>query len=216
MTRAISATGPRSVGTFTYSGDPSSSDLDAVRFLTGDTNEAAYFLSDEEINFTLAEFTPDGGTANVPEAAGAAAEAIAAKLSREITYSADGVSVSADTLAAKFYTVAEKIRTLGLRSDVVAGPDYPGSGSPGDVMFAEAYDDSLRPLVFSVGMHDNYRGGQQDFGGLWSPTARSYDIRGWGGVASYASQAAQQARNVLKAAIAQRSNLPQFPPEPAS
>ena len=146
---------------FTYSGDPANSDADTVRFLIGDTDPTAFFLNDTEIAFLLSTVHSIGLSNPVLQAAAAGAEAIASKLSREITYSADGVSVSADTLAQKFYTVAEKIRTLGLRADVAAAP------SVGGILSAESYDPSIRPLVFSVGMHDNYLAGQQDFGGVW-------------------------------------------------
>lgn len=180
---------PGGQGTYSYSGDPANSDLDAVRFLIGDTNPGAYILSDEEINWLLAlsEANDPNGKANVTQAAGAAAEAIAAELSREVSYSADGVSISADTLAAKFYTVAEKIRTLGLRSDVVAAPDV------GGIIYGETYDDSLRPLVFSVGMHDNYLAGQQDFGGAYLPTAKDYQSRVYLGIANYTATLVNQA-----------------------
>lgn len=43
------------VGNFTYSGDPSDSELDAVRFLIRDTDEATAQLSDEEIQWMLVE-----------------------------------------------------------------------------------------------------------------------------------------------------------------
>ena len=38
---------------FTYSGDPSKSALDAARFLIGDTNENAPIMQDEEIQYIL-------------------------------------------------------------------------------------------------------------------------------------------------------------------
>lgn len=163
MTTPVPAPGGRATGTFTYSGDPTTSDADAVRFLIGDTNAGAYFLNDAEIQFLLTRSaTMDssaGGQPSVMVAAGAAAEAIAAQLSREVSYSADGVSVSADTLANKFYELAEKIRTLQNRSDIVAGPDSAG------LLVSEGYDSSIRPLVWAVGLHDNYLAGRQDFGG---------------------------------------------------
>ena len=190
------AQAPRSGGPFSYSGDPSTSDLDAVRFLVGDTNPGAYFLNDAEIEFLLVtsgSMDSAGGTPNVIMAAGAAAEAIAAALSREVTYSADGVSISADTLASKFYTVGEKLRTLGTRSDVVAGPDT------GGILVGEVYDDSIRPLVFSVGMHDNYAAGQQDFGGAYLPPARNYSSRVYGGIAAYSASLVRTALNVKTA-----------------
>lgn len=162
LTPSAAASG-RSTGSFSYSGDPSTSDADAVRFLIGDTDPDSYLLNDAEIVYLLAVAEASGNTNPILQAAGAAAEAIAAALSREISYSADGVSVSGDTLASKFYTVGEKIRTIGLRGDVVAGPDV------GGILVAESYDSTIRPLTFAVGMHDNYLAGQQDFGGQWSP-----------------------------------------------
>ena len=152
----------RSAGSFTYSGDPSSSDQDTVRFLVGDTDPAGFLLNDDEIQFLIDTAKTIGLSNPLLQAAAAGAEAIASKLSREISYSADGVSVSGDTLAAKFYTVAEKIRTLGLRSDVAAAPLV------GGILVGEYYDPSIRPLTFAVGMHDNYLAGQQDFGGSWT------------------------------------------------
>lgn len=148
---------------FTYSGDPNASERDAVRFLVGDIDPNAFFLNDAEIQYLLdfaaRQDSADPGKADIPAAAGAAAEAIAAKLAREISYSADGVSVSADSLAAKFYDMAAKIRTLSRRTDITAAPDV------GGILVGETYDVSIRPLVWAVGIHDNAWAGQQDYGG---------------------------------------------------
>lgn len=38
---------------FTYSGDPSKSDLDAARFLIGDTDETSPIMQDEEIQYII-------------------------------------------------------------------------------------------------------------------------------------------------------------------
>lgn len=38
---------------FTYSGDPSASDLDAARFLIGDTDKAMPIMQDEEIQYII-------------------------------------------------------------------------------------------------------------------------------------------------------------------
>lgn len=40
---------------FSYHGDPSDSDVDAVRFLLGDTDPDEYELEDEEISWTLTQ-----------------------------------------------------------------------------------------------------------------------------------------------------------------
>jgi hypothetical protein len=175
----LAVRGPRSRGTFSYSGDPRTTALDAVRFLTGDTHPEAFFLNDAEIAYLIDMATQNvtDESATIPAAAGAAAEAIAAELSREVSYSADGVSVSADSLASKFYQVAEKIRTLSRRTDVTAAPDV------GGILVSEVYDWSIRPLVWAVGMHDNYRAGQQDFGGAFMPPGAGIDWSSSGGYA---------------------------------
>lgn len=63
--------------TWTYSGDPSDSDVDAVRFLVGDTDTTDQLLTNEEIQYLVDE----QGSAHT--AAAAAANAIAAKFSRK-------------------------------------------------------------------------------------------------------------------------------------
>lgn len=63
--------------TWSYSGDPSDSDLDAVRFLVQDIDTSNQLVQNEEITYML---TARG---SVPSAAIAIASAIAAQLSRE-------------------------------------------------------------------------------------------------------------------------------------
>jgi hypothetical protein len=41
---------------WTYSGNPASSDLDRLRFLCGDTNESEPIMQDEEIQFLITEY----------------------------------------------------------------------------------------------------------------------------------------------------------------
>lgn len=50
---------------FKYSGDPSKSDLDAARFLIGDTNEAAPIMQDEEIKYIMDTYGAGKLTNNV-------------------------------------------------------------------------------------------------------------------------------------------------------
>ena len=63
--------------TWTYTGDPSSSERDAVRFLVADTDSTDPLISDEEITYLLSLYTEP------PHASVGAARAIAAKFSRE-------------------------------------------------------------------------------------------------------------------------------------
>ena len=58
---------------WSYSGDPASSDKDAVRFLIGDTDVDESFVTDEEINWAIAN------NSNVYAAAAEVAENLAAK-----------------------------------------------------------------------------------------------------------------------------------------
>ncbi len=41
---------------FTYSGDPSSSEVERLRFLLMDTNEDSYLFSDEELEYLVSEY----------------------------------------------------------------------------------------------------------------------------------------------------------------
>jgi len=45
--------------TWTYSGNPAASNLDAVRFLCGDTDTTNQLISNEEITFLLSEWNSD-------------------------------------------------------------------------------------------------------------------------------------------------------------
>lgn len=46
---------------FTYSGDPSTSTLDAIRFALGDTVEELALLQDEEINYLITQYPNKSG-----------------------------------------------------------------------------------------------------------------------------------------------------------
>lgn len=139
---------------FSYTGDPSSRNLDAIRFYIGDTDESDYFLYDGEIEFLLATWLDK--TNSLLYVASLAADAIAAKLAREVSYSADGVSVSTDQLQTKFQTLAEQLRE-----------QYKKEVSIGAAVFFTSdfwemnYDPAIKPLSFGIGMHDNPEGGPQ-------------------------------------------------------
>lgn len=77
--------------TFSYSGDPSSSDKDAVRFLVNDTSVANDTnISDEEINWLIAQW------GDVYEAGRAAAEHLAATYAQlsDISKTVGDISIS--------------------------------------------------------------------------------------------------------------------------
>jgi hypothetical protein len=141
---------------WSYSRDPSDSDLDAVRFYVQDTDPNDQLISDEEIEFLIAQWTPVYGS-NLMVAA-MAAEAIAAKFAREVSYSADGVSVGVNELQTKYDALASSLRDQYKQFDIGGGPEV------GGVMWSDQPDPLIKPTIWAIGMNDNIRAGQQDFG----------------------------------------------------
>jgi hypothetical protein len=130
------------VTTWTYSGDPASSSLDEVRFLTGDTlSTASQTNSDEEIAFLLAQ------QGSVRQAAIAACEALIAKCTALVTQSVGAVSVAYSDRVKQY---RELVGTL--RRGLTPTP-YAGGISVSDKETVESDTDRDAPL-FSVGMHD--------------------------------------------------------------
>jgi len=103
---------------WTYSGDPSSSLKDAVRFLLGDTDSTdALTLSDEEIAFLLVEWAN-----NTYFAAAAGAEQLAGQFAKEIDYSSDDVQFGGNELQQKYILLATQLRAMGRRRGRAAVP----------------------------------------------------------------------------------------------
>lgn len=142
--------------TFTYT-DPSSSLMEAVRFYSQDVLPDDAFLTDEEISFVIAEWS--NITDNAIYLAAACCDTISAKFARELSYSADGVSVGANELQEKYSRLAESLREQYKSIDVGDGPDV------GGIINGETFDPDIKSLSWSKGMHDNIEAGKQDFGG---------------------------------------------------
>lgn len=96
--------------TWTYSGDPSDSDKDAVRFLVGDTDTTDQLISDEEIAYLLVVHNGPG------MAAVGAARAIAAHFSRLVNQSRSvgdlSLAESLDQKATAFHHLADHLNSL--------------------------------------------------------------------------------------------------------
>ena len=105
--------------TWSYSGDPASSDRDRVRFLIFDTDTNEQLLNNEEIDWLLTE------QSNVYMAAANGAEAIAAKFARDINRSVIGISASPGGRAQFYLDLAEKLRaqtaTSNKHGEIFAG-----------------------------------------------------------------------------------------------
>ena len=141
---------------WTYSGDPTTSQLDEVRFYTQDVVEARQFLQDQEINYLLDTWYDTTGSVIFVSAV--ACTVIAAKFASEVSVSADGVSVSSSELQQKYTTLAETLRNQAkqqLDDGVASGLNE---------LWTLAVDDGLDPLMFGIGFNDNYEAGRQDYG----------------------------------------------------
>lgn len=122
---------------FTYSGDPSASDKDAVRYLVGDTDEDDPLQSDEEIQYLL---EIEGG---VYRAAIGSCKAIAALLSRRPDYKAGRITVSNRQRAQDFLDLAEKLRMRFVNSSAIP---FAGGVSVLDKESRTANTDLVRPF----------------------------------------------------------------------
>jgi len=142
--------------TWNYSGDPTTSSKDEIRFLIGDTDTDDQLLSDEEINYLYAQWYPIYRT--VFYVASIACETIAASYAREASHSADGVSVSLEAIQDKYTKQAETLREQHASLLVGGAPDVGGIGAH------EQPDPDLAPLIFGTGMHDDIAAGRQDYG----------------------------------------------------
>ena len=141
--------------TFSYTGDPTTSTRDEVRFLAQDTSSTDCSISDEEIDYLL------GQTAgNTYMAAAMASDIIATNYSAA---SASGAvkSKSVGSLSISYADKATEYRTVAktLRRQMAVGfggaiKPYSGGISKADKGRLEADADFDQPW-FSRGMHDN-------------------------------------------------------------
>jgi hypothetical protein len=142
--------------TWTYSGNPTTSTTDEIRFLIGDTDSSDPLLQDEEIAYLYNTWYTIYGT--VFYVASIACETIAASYAREASHSADGVSLQLGEIQAKFTKQAETLREQHASLLIGGIPDV------GGVTAGEQPDPMIAPLIFGTGMSDNISAGRQDYG----------------------------------------------------
>lgn len=142
--------------TWSYTGIPSSSSKDEVRFWTQDVNPQRPLLSDEEIGYLIDNWLEQTGS--IVYVSAIACEVIAAKFAPETSVSADGVSVSTGELQQKYITLAQRLRdTAALEGTDEISFDM-------DDVWGTAIDEALEPLVFGIGFMDNWEVGRADYG----------------------------------------------------
>lgn len=106
--------------TWSYSGNPASSSLNAVRFLVGDTDSADPIVTDEEINFAI------GINSDVYAASVIVIKAIIAKYSRDVDSQIESVRVSSSQRVSHFTNLLNSYESVvqdseGLGTPVVSG-----------------------------------------------------------------------------------------------
>ncbi|HLT92462.1 MAG TPA: hypothetical protein VKZ85_16125 [Woeseiaceae bacterium] len=133
--------------TWSYSGDPGLSAKDEVRFLVGDTDPGEQLVTDEEIEYALAE----EGSARA--AAVVVCESIHASLAKEVDKAAGAVRVSLSQKAEHYADLCERLRRrLAIASGAGA---YAGGISRADKQAQRSNPDRVQP-AFRRGMHDNH------------------------------------------------------------
>lgn len=135
---------------WTYSGDPSSSDRDNVRFLVQDTISTDELLQDEEIDHVLT-LTPG----DPRRAAAECALVISRKFARLADTAAPELKVSFSKRAETYRALADDLtRDVGLGDEgpPIAAPSVLGITCSEKEVLAE--DDDLVQPAFGRGMHD--------------------------------------------------------------
>lgn len=143
---------------WSYSGDPTASPIDAVRFWCQDTDTDRQLLADEEIQYLINRATPiwDDPIAT----AALACDVICLKFAPEaISTSADGVTISGAELVTAYKTVGALLRQT--YAEVAGAGAQPIAFG---IAAFEAPDFSVSPPSFGVAMSDNFRAGWQNFG----------------------------------------------------
>ncbi len=133
--------------TWSYSGDPSASPQDEVRFLLGDTNSSNELISDEEIAYLLTKY------GSALSAAQQGARAISAKVSSQVDESTGEMSKSKGALAERYRLLAEELKSQIADGDIDM---FAGGISIADIESRQ--EDTDRPSdQFEVGMNDDKR-----------------------------------------------------------
>jgi len=122
---------------WSYSGDPSASDLDMVRWLMGDTDENHQEVSNEEIDAAL------GMAASTTGAAVLVLDALIARYSFQVDYSWGGEFQE---------SASQRVEQLRKRRAELAAGGLDGL-RPYTADF-EAEDDEIHASRFDIGMHD--------------------------------------------------------------
>lgn len=136
--------------TWTYTGDPENSILDRLRLLMGDTDTNDQQLTDEVLNYYLAQ--------NNNEAVRAAIDAVnslIAKYSRQVTASIENVSVSSGGIVTQYRKLLIDLKGIQANKGIRSGlkPVISGISKAESQSLREKTD--LRQPEFTIGQFDD-------------------------------------------------------------
>lgn len=144
---------------FNYSGDPSTSRRDEVRFLIQDTDEACALLTDLEVDYVINKWMPLYNSTLF--CASIAAAQVARKWTSTVNVTDSGSSVATGELQSRYTLMAQQLRA-----------EYQDEGDIGGLInldnlladFSRDYD--IEPLEFSMNIGDNPRTSRQMYGDI--------------------------------------------------
>lgn len=139
------------VKTFTYDGDPTTSDVNLVRYYVGDTDRDIAEVDDKEIASAIADNT------NLKLAAAEILDMLSTKYARKSNVTVGQVSKAMGDISEKLDKRAEKLRT---EAGKLAEPFFGGLTQAGKDTL-NANPDDLKPR-FTRGQFDNPEAGQMD------------------------------------------------------
>lgn len=148
--------------TYTYSGDPSTSARDELRFLIQDTDPAMGLLADNELDYLINTWMPKYDSLTF--VASIASAVISRKFAGITTVSADGVEVDISALSKTYAQMA-----VNFREEYNEAQDSGADVDLSNIEWEQAFDPSIAPLNFGIGMNDNPEAGQQAYSGAQPP-----------------------------------------------
>ena len=136
--------------TWSYSGDPSSNDKDAVRYLVGDTDKDNPLIEDEEIEYVLSI------ESNVIRAGAMVAENIAGLFARKADRSIGDYSEKFSQIHEQYLNLAKELRKQSKSKHSFKAVPFAGGISKASKNKQSRDKDRVKPS-FKKGMMDNGR-----------------------------------------------------------
>lgn len=134
---------------WSYSGDPSSSTRDSIRFLCGDTDTNDQLLSDEEVDYLADQVSASGSTAATYRAAHRCLLAIASKFSRLADQSTGDLRVAMSQKASNAREQAALLLKIADDDNLTVPTPYAGGISWADKQIDRDNPDRVDPYFES-------------------------------------------------------------------